>query len=95
MVECYKMGVCIRSQHTTGSQCGFDQGSVLQKGHTTGSKVVAPGLLQKFHLFGVPHNDVFKKACNWIWQTNRMKHGTLTCGKEARSRVQSGGPRPA
>ena len=64
MVECYKMTVCIRSLHTTGAECGPDQGSVLQNAHTTGLKVVASGLLENFRLCGVPNDNVFKKPCN-------------------------------
>jgi hypothetical protein len=47
VVECYKITARIRSQHTTGAGCGPDQGSVVETRHTTGLKVVAPGLLQK------------------------------------------------
>ena len=37
---------CIRSQPTTGSRCGTDQGSVVETRRTTELKVVAPGLLE-------------------------------------------------
>ena len=95
MVECYKRTVCVRSQHTIGAKCGPDQGSILQNGHTIGLKVVAPGLVQKVWLYGVPDNNVFKKPCNQNSQTDEMNHGTLTCGKEAHNSAQSGGPRRA
>ena len=39
---------CIGSQHTTGSRCGTDQGSIVETRHTTELKVVAPDLLEKF-----------------------------------------------
>ena len=34
---------CIGLQHTTGSRCGTDQGSIVKTRHTTELKVVAPG----------------------------------------------------
>ena len=95
VVECYKMTVCIRSQHTNGAGCRPDEGSVLENRHTTGLKVVAPGLLEKFRLRGVPANNVFKKPCTWNWQADRMNHGTLTYGKEVHNRAGSGGARLA
>ena len=52
VVECYKITACIRSQHTTGARCGPDQGTVVENRHTTGLKVVAPGLLEKIQLCG-------------------------------------------
>ena len=58
MVECYKITACIRSQHTTGASCGPDQESVVENRHTTGLKVVAPGLLEKIQLCEVRNNNV-------------------------------------
>ena len=51
---------CIGSQHTTGSRCGTDQGSIVETRHTTELKVVAPGLLEKIQLCEVRNNNVFK-----------------------------------
>ena len=51
---------CIGSQHTTGSRCGTDQGSIVENRHTTELKVVAPGLLEKIQLCEVSNNNVFK-----------------------------------
>ena len=51
---------CIGSQHTTGSRCGTDQGSIVENRHTTELKVVAPGLLEKSQLCEVRNNNVFK-----------------------------------
>ena len=51
---------CIRLQHTIGARCGPDQGSVVENRHTTGLKVVAPGLLEKIQLCEVCNNNVFK-----------------------------------
>ena len=50
----------IGSQHTTGSRCGTDQGSIVETRHTTELKVVAPGLLEKIQLCEVRNNNVFK-----------------------------------
>ena len=60
VVECYKITACIRSQHTTGARCGPDQGTLVENRHTTGLKVVAPGLLEKIQLCEVRNNNVFK-----------------------------------
>ena len=51
---------CIGSQHTTGSRCGTDQGSIVETRHTTELKVVAPGLLEKIQLCEVRNNNAFK-----------------------------------
>ena len=51
---------CIGSQHTTGSRCGTDQGSIVEDRHTTELKVVVPGLLEKIQLREVHKNNAFK-----------------------------------
>ena len=51
---------CIGSQHTTGSRCGTDQGSIVETRHTTELKVVAPGLLEKIQLCEV-RNKMFSQ----------------------------------
>ena len=60
---------------TTGARCGPDQGSVVENRHTTGLKVVAPGLLEKIQLREVHNNNVLRVCCCVLTCVKKERHG--------------------